>query len=118
MKLVTGYLSEDNMFFDTKVEAIKHDAELIILAHCVSHNLDSEKVFSIIEALADPIMEYVNALKDTEIPSFIQNSHSSQARENLADAFRIEASSTVFEQPSHRHEPMPDLGSGTQSEGV
>lgn len=123
MRSVTGFLSEDGMFFPTAQEAAKHDAEIQIIAWCVSHNIDQAKVFQIIEALADPITEYVNALaveEEIDLPKFIGNhAEASLTREDFEDERPSEEDlEAILKQPPVRHEPMPDVGSGSRSEGV
>lgn len=82
MRPVSGFLSDDGNFFELKASADKHDAEMLIREYCVTHTpegmkilesdrpipkcIDAEKVLSIIEALADPIMEFVNASREEQ----------------------------------------------------
>lgn len=82
MQSVSGYLTIDGNFFNTEVEARLHEAETNIRVYCVTHTsegklipegtmgedvplcIDAEKLIPIIEALADPIMEYLNARQE------------------------------------------------------
>lgn len=87
MRPVEGFLSDDGNFFESAVAARLHDAEMAIRAYCVTHTadgkdvshtdkvasdafvemplcIDADKLLPIIEALAEPIMEYLNAHKE------------------------------------------------------
>lgn len=137
MRPVSGYLSDDGNFFELKASADKHDAEMLIRQYCVTHTpegmkileddrpipkcIDAEKVLSIIEALADPILEFVNASREeqkaNESRTTIVHPEPKYARGYQADEFIAEAAAeTILEQSPNGHEPMSDMGRGSLAE--
>lgn len=103
MRKVKGYLSNDNMFFDTKEGAVRHDAELMIISYCIEHNLDQAKVISIIEALAEPIQRYVNAhSEEASTSKSLQNSFTPETHLDQADSGDDEELEAVLQQPLNR----------------
>ena len=65
MKNVVGYLAEDGKFFKTAAECKRHEARHIIEEYCRYNRISCIKMLETIEALADPIMDYINA--DNEV---------------------------------------------------
>lgn len=122
MKPVKGFLSEDDMFFEIAADARKHDAEMLIRAYCVTHNLDAEKLITHIEALAVTITEYLNADQATEIPQFIkrdpQDSQTREVGEHQADSEGYAEPPALFEQPIDGREPMPYVGHRSRTKGL
>ena len=131
-RATSGYLSEDGTFFETEAEADLHTAEMKIIAYCVSHTpkpIDSDKLLAAIEALAAPIKEYLNAKDRLEAPKNDWNrevdewadriSPSAKTEEDQADKDESgEGIDAVLEQSVDGHEPMSNVGDGSQSEGI
>jgi hypothetical protein len=62
MKNVTGFLAEDGTFFKTSAECKRYEARRIIEEYCQYNSIKSvTKMMETLEALADPIMDYLNA---------------------------------------------------------
>ena len=57
----TGFLASDGTFFKRKKDARAYEAKMKILQWCELNSIDGDKVMTIIEAMAEPIMEYVDA---------------------------------------------------------
>lgn len=123
MQKVRGYLSDDGNFFKTAVEAKKHDAEMLIRAWCSVKNIDADKVIEIIEALADPIVEYVHAFKAdkthrTKIPQILKDTETPRARRNKRDKGGGEGPETLQQQQTNRREPVPNMGRRARTKSV
>lgn len=122
MRPVSGFLSDDGNFFELKASADKHDAEMLIRAWCVEQNIDAEKLITYIEALADPILEFVNASREEQKINKARASIHPEpihAREHQTDdTQREEDVTTVLEQPFGGLKSMSYLGGGTQPEVV
>lgn len=121
MRPVSGFLSNDGNFFELRASANKHDAEMAIRAYCVEQNVDADKLVSHIEALADPILEFVNASrkeqKATKSRASIVYPEPHHARGHQADnSEREESTAPILEQSVDGHEPVPDMGSGSLAE--
>jgi len=144
-KVVSGFLANDGNFFISEAEADLHNAEMQIQEWCESHKVDPDKVVQIIEALADPIKDYLRAKEAQEANIVGEKSpeggwymdrlaKAAQTRETFrhdhtepepaveedqADEDGLgEAIDAILEQQIDGHEPVPDVGSGTQPEGV
>lgn len=61
MRKAKGYIADDGSFFEHEEDAEKHDAEMVIRTFCTIHHVDAEKLLSYVEALAEPIKDYLNA---------------------------------------------------------
>lgn len=123
-KPVQGFLSDDGVFFDTFPEADMHNAEMKIRAFCVTHKpnpIDDERLFDIIEALAVPIKGYLHAkavIEGIKAGNY-RTRQAAQAEEDKAGSDEDGTGpSSIFEQPTDGHEPMPDMGDGTSTESI
>lgn len=121
-KPVSGFLSKDGMFFEKMCDSHKHDAEMLIRAWCSKNDIDAEKFITYIEALADPIMEYVNASREAiEIPTIIHREVEETREANIyqGDDERTEViDETIFEQQIDRSQSVSDLGSSPLTKGL
>lgn len=84
MRATSGFITNDGTFYERDVDAQLHDNEMNIRGLCVTHNVDAEKLITIIEALADPIMEYVHAFK-AKIKTDVEEITSSIGQNNKDD---------------------------------
>lgn len=116
MKPVQGYMSDDGTFFESKLEATRHDYEMQIRAYCVSHTptIDAEKLMYHLEALADTATGYIDVTRQIEAHSSV----ASQAVAYQADEQEPEKAPPVFEQSLGGHEPMSNVGSSSLPKGV
>jgi hypothetical protein len=123
MQRVAGYLADDGTFFVSKFEAMRHDALVAMQKWCESHDVDANRLIPIIEALADPIVEFVNASNEIKLAaqhenqaglaqSYSHNAGDTDIGEYPANDGEAESESqTILEQPSRGREPMPNVGS-------
>lgn len=142
-KRVAGFLANDGSFHETEAEADFRDAEEEIRAYCVTHTINDNVFIDVIEALADPVYRYLNAKDriDVEATRKEVNGLTSQeqstgnggldhaVRDYLATQSTVESDqaddegtedrlTSLLEQPTDGHEPMPDVGSGPSAESV
>lgn len=78
-KAVEGFMSEDDQFFTTEDEARRHELELRIRLRCGPLNVNPERLFPVLEALADLLVEYldVSSRIPEQIPNPVAGEHSS-----------------------------------------
>lgn len=85
MERVQGYLTEDGTFYRTSAEARRHEAKLIIAEYCAHNSIKSvNKMLETIEALADPIMDYLNANNEVRLQE--QEQYGGEIEEDTARA--------------------------------
>lgn len=131
----TGWLARDGKFFESIDECRQHEAREEIRAWCVEQNVMFEKLIIIIEALADPILEYVDAsekVRDqvtrpaqpadedgTESIEGIDQSGSPEAGQDQSDEQEAgERDAPVFEQSDDRSQPMSHVGRRSRSKNI
>lgn len=137
---VQGYLANDGSFHETEAQADFRDAEEEIRAYCVTHTVDDNVFLDVIEALADPVYRYLNAKDRIDVEATrkevngITKEVASSDRYHTLDHYLATQSTTendqadngstedtassLLEQPTDGHEPVPDMGSSPPAESI
>jgi hypothetical protein len=115
-KPVKGFMSEDEQFFATEDEARKHELELQIRDKCGEFDppINPDRLFPVLEAMADIVMEYLNVCKGTteELPNPRPRKHRSNDGSTEAHPETIQSFTT------DGHQPMSDMGGRSSSKAV
>lgn len=107
-KEVIGWLAEDNEFFEREQDAELYEAENALRDKLDKLNVQDDKFIEIATALQSEVQRYFNAIKSAGDPEEYQ----------ADDKGRDEDTASAQQQQTRGNEPVPDMGSGSQSEGV
>lgn len=111
MKYVTGYLTNDGEFFEDIGEAKRKEAEDTLRKLCLASRVNAARLIDVIEAMADPIKDYIDAYKATTAQAI---KDTPRVDRDPADDERGSADSPPVEQfEIGGHEPVSDLGNSS-----
>ncbi len=118
---VQGYLTSDGVYYASRHAAEAHEHRNTIRDLCESHQpkpIEAEKFLTLIEAWADPIRNYINANEAQSRYTQAEEDTTGTNRDQANDTNRDVDFDALVEQPTGRHEPMPNVGHRSQGEGV
>lgn len=111
---VSGYLTEDGTFFRDQYSAELQEAEQALDTAAGLHNVNPEKLRSLINAISPSIERYLAARKAycTKIVSYNEFGQKSDppSNDHEDDERPSENLASVFQQPPGVREPVPNVG--------
>lgn len=143
MKDVEGYLTSDNKFFESPVEAELHEAVVALTAKAKQHKHEAEAVILVCHQFPHEILRFIHAFYTAD-PLIAEGHHEDEAKQSLTLARAAQAAgkgllakpyslnvgdneddTTAARLPpseqqlaSGRGEPMPDIRSRIVSEAI
>jgi hypothetical protein len=134
MKRVSGYLTSDEMFFETQEEASLHEADVNTLANlsraelgimklCELQDVQSERFMELLRIMKDQIRSYYNALEAREkvqrqLDQAVGEKPNGSGDGQAIDGKGEEDTASVLEQPTSGGEHVPSVGSGSRPTSV
>lgn len=118
MKRVTGWLTNDDMFFETEAGAELHEATLDLDAALSILQVDAHKVHFIIQHCASQIERFLNASRKANESSLYRLQDTDAAINTASDEETTGDANSIFDESAHSSEPVSDVGSSSQSENV
>jgi hypothetical protein len=109
---VSGFLTSDGAFYHTSAEAQRHEAQREIVQWCQRQQpaYQQASVLALIEALADPIQEYLHAseeIRDLENETRDATTEQRSRVEALSDAVFAEAAEDRADDAIAKRGPAP-----------
>lgn len=81
-RAVKGFMSNSGIFFDNYDDARRKDAEDTIRQLCAEKQVKADSLLNLIEAMADPIKEYIDAYQASQnVPAILKDRDAEDTRE-------------------------------------
>lgn len=120
-KEVIGYMTRDGVFYEDEEAAKKHEYRSEIETFCVSHTpkpINPVLFIGVIEALADPIRNYIDAYKAYEAIRQLKKDTIAFGGDKADDADGDAVDEAVEQLPVSGSEHLLEMGSSSPPESV
>lgn len=125
MRNVTGFLSDDGVFFDVQEDAELYEALHMLQLTVKNIGADPEKFMIVVDGCRKQLRRYLDAKSSYEESekrgigqASAEASGAAKATPNRANGGPSERHAPVFEQPADEREHVPDVRSGVSAEVV